>query len=417
MEHTLALFILSAGLGFIMACAVGANDVANAMGTSVGSKVLTLKQAIILAAIFESLGACLASGQVTNTLRGGLIHSELFQGHLDWLLMGMLSALMASSIWLVIATAFGWPVSTTHTIVGAILGFSAIVFGVEYVQWKMIAQVVLSWVVTPMIAMFIAAGVFYTSDRIVFQQSKPKQSIHSMGAFYVFWVTALISVISLQYGLPTLGCYVSMAKVFWISLGLASLCALVSVYFIKRLIQKSQYKASDHFKGLERIFSLLTIFTACAMAFAHGSNDVANAIAPLVEINAILTHGANYQQAQIIPFWIIGMGAIGVSLGLGLYGYRVMETVGSKITHLTPSRGFSAQLATATTVIIASAIGFPVSTTQVLVGAILGVGLARGIESIDLTVVKSIAISWVITLPAGALLSVLSYYLLRIIFH
>lgn len=415
MIHGDIFIILATCFGFIMAWGVGANDVANAMGTSVGSKALTLAQAIIVAAVFETLGALLAGGQVTQTIRGQIIEAQLFVNHGDLLIFGMLASLLAAGTWLIVASSFGWPVSTTHSIVGAVIGFGLVAMGVDAIHWYKTVNIALSWVVTPIIAGVIAFLLFRSVQYLIFDSVNPVRNAKRYVPWYIFLVFLVLSLVTLLNGLSHVGLH--LAK--WQSIGLAIVVSITVMLVGKLLLRRIVPKTSERidFNKLEKVFGVLMLFTACAMAFAHGSNDVANAIGPLAAIVGIVENGGAVLGHAPVPFWIMVIGAVGIVIGLATYGYRVIATVGGDITQLTPSRGFAAQLATASTVVIASGMGLPISTTQTLVGAVLGVGFARGIGALNLSVIRNIFMSWIITLPAGAVLAILYYQLIRLVFH
>ncbi len=413
MLHATLFITLAVVFGFFMAWGVGANDVANAMGTSVGSKALTLTKAIIVAAIFEALGALLAGGQVTSTIRSKIIDVHLFAHDPTLLIYGMLAALLAAGTWLLVATYFGWPVSTTHTIVGAVIGFALIEFGVHAIHWRQVINIVLSWIVTPLIAGALAYLLFKSVQWLIFNSACPIKMAQRYVPCYIFLMTLVLSLVTLLKGLQHLHLHITNFTGAMIAIGL-SLVMMVLSWFLLRRFKVPKTHTATNYRQLEKMFAILMIFTACAMAFAHGSNDVANAIGPVAAVVAIVQQGASQIiETAPIPFWILLVGALGIVLGLVTFGYRVIATVGSHITELTPSRGFAAELATAATVVVASGLGLPISTTQTLVGAILGVGYARGIAALNLAVVRNIFMSWIITLPAGALFAIFYYHLLR----
>jgi PiT family inorganic phosphate transporter len=412
MPHAEFYIILAAIFGLFMAWGVGANDVANAMGTSVGSGAITIRQAIIIAIIFEAMGAMLAGGQVTDTIRSQIIDIQYFQNTPRLFIFGMLAALLASGTWLLIASWRGWPVSTTHSIVGAVIGFGLVASGADSVHWSKCINIALSWVVTPIIAGIVSFLLFRSVQTLIFESKKPTHSAKFYLPAYVFLSIIVLALVTLFSGLNHLGIAISFSQAIWISVLISLIAAIIGRILLQRFHNLRDTQKTPNFAQLEKVFGILMIFTACTMAFAHGSNDVANAIGPLAAIVTI-AHGAILNTHSPIPFWVMGLGAFGIMLGLATYGYRVIATIGHEITQLTPSRGFAAQLATASTVLVSSGIGLPISTTQTLVGAVLGVGIARGIGAINLTVVGSIFVSWVITLPAGALLSIVYYFVLK----
>jgi len=409
------LLILAILFGFFMAWGVGANDVANAMGTSVGSKAITIKQAILIAMVFEFAGAYLAGGEVTSTIRKGIIDPAAIEGSPELLVYGMMSALLAAGIWLLVATMLGWPVSTTHTIVGAIVGFAAVGISVDAVAWGKVGSIVSSWVVSPLLAGSMSFLLYMSVRRFIFGSKDPYLAAKRLVPVYMFMVGFIVSMVTMVKGLKHVGLEVTFEQALLYASGVSLfLTALGSLALtrIKRVSESAQHNVVT----VERIFGVLMIFTACSMAFAHGSNDVANAIGPLAAINGIVESGGIIGQKSAMPSWILFLGGAGIVVGLATYGYKVIRTIGTQITELTPSSGFAAELAAATTVVLASGYSLPVSTTHTLVGGVLGVGLARGIAALNLRVVGTIFVSWLVTLPAGALLSIIFFYFFKWIF-
>lgn len=408
--------VLAIVFGFYMTWGIGANDVANAMGTSVGSGAITVKQAILIAAIFEFAGAFIAGGQVTSTIRKGIIDPEPLVGSPELLVYGMLASLLAAAIWLMVATTRGWPVSTTHSIVGAIVGFAIVGIGVDAVQWPKIGKIAASWVVSPVVGGFIAFVLMLSIRELILDADHPFRSAKRWGPAYVFLVGWIISLVTLFKGLKHLDLHLNT----WQSLASATVIGLIVAFIGKLMINRVKVDANAergyHFASVERVFVPMMIFTACAMAFAHGSNDVANGIGPMAAVVSIIESGGKVVQKASLPLWILALGGLGIVVGLATLGYRVMQTIGTRITELTPTRGYCATLAAASTVVIASKTGLPVSTTQIAVGAVMGVGLARGIGAVDLRVVGNIFLSWVVTLPAGALLAAAIFYLFKLVF-
>jgi PiT family inorganic phosphate transporter len=416
-EYGQILLILACVFGFFMAWGVGANDVANAMGTSVGSRALTVKQAIIIAMIFEFAGAYLAGGEVTSTIRKGIIDPALLSGSPEVLIFGMLSALLAAGIWLLIASSFGWPVSTTHSIVGAIVGFAAVGVGVDAVQWNKVMTIVASWVISPMLAGTIAFLLMQSVQKLILNSAEPFAMAKKYVPVYMLYTGFMIAMVSLMKGLKHIGLEVSVGQSMIYALIFGLIVALIGRYLLKRIQPDPDAEKHNRFGNVERIFAVLMIFTACAMAFAHGSNDVANAVGPLAAVVGTVQSGGEVLQKTTMPPWILLLGGAGIVIGLITLGYRVIATVGKKITELTPTRGFAAELSAATTVVLASGIGIPVSTTHTLVGAVLGVGLTRGIGAINLRAVASIFMSWLVTLPVGAALAIIFFYMFKGIFQ
>jgi len=415
-EYGNVLLITACLFGFFMAWGVGANDVANAMGTSVGSKALTIKQAILIAMIFEFAGAYLAGGEVTSTIRKGIIDPSILADTPELLVFGMMSSLLAAGIWLMVATSFGWPVSTTHSIVGALVGFAAVGISPDAVSWGKVGKIVASWVVSPVTSGIIAFFLFRTVQGLILSKKHPFRAAKRVVPYYIFLVGFIIAMVTLLKGLKHIGLEIDFVEsVLWsVAFGIATM--LIGVVLLRRIQVEAGDDDDFHFASVERVFAVLMMFTACAMAFAHGSNDVANAIGPLAAISGIISSGGEVAQKSAMPAWILLLGAVGIVAGLAMYGHKVIATIGNNITELTPSRGFAATLAAATTVVIASGTGLPISTTHTLVGGVLGVGLARGIGALNLRVIGSIFMSWVVTLPAGAALSIMFFFMLKGIF-
>jgi PiT family inorganic phosphate transporter len=418
--------MIAAAVGFFMAWGIGANDVANAMGTSVGSKALTIKQAIIIAMIFEFAGAYLAGGEVTSTIRKGIIDPGQFVDIPELLVFGMISALLAAATWLLVASILGWPVSTTHSIVGAIIGFAAIGVSPDTVAWGKVGGIVGSWIITPLISGVIAFIIFNSAQKLIFDTDKPLEQAKRYVPFYMFLAGFVLSLVTIKKGLKhigldniNLGFYnfeIGGAGGYYLAIIVAVVVAIIGKYFISRLNFDAKADKTTHYANVEKVFAVLMVVTACCMAFAHGSNDVANAIGPLAAVVSIVDNGGEIAKKAALVWWILPLGGLGIVAGLALFGHRVIATIGKGITHLTPSRGFAAELAAACTVVIASGAGLPISTTQTLVGAVLGVGMARGIAAINLGVVRNIVISWVITLPIGAGLSIIFFWIMKAIF-
>lgn len=459
------LFILVIIAGAYMAWNIGANDVANAMGTSVGSGALTLKQAVIIAAILEFSGAFFFGSHVSETIQNGIIDSSIFQNP-QQLVVGMLSALLASGIWLQLASYYGWPISTTHSIVGGVVGFGAAIGGIGAVYWDNVAYIATSWVMSPLMGGVISYGIFEFLRRKIFYAPDPVFAAKRLTPPIVFFVVFVLSLIMLYKGLTHLDLDISLAQTIAIGTILATICATLSHFLLKRVsspktetndseyhpevsnqLEKArrhllqvqaasrgavQYQASEileeikilseslkhkeekgkesiEYAIVEKIFSYLQIISACLMAFSHGANDVANAIGPLSAAINILSTGVISQTAAI-PTWALGLGGLGIVLGLATWGWRVIETIGKKITELTPTRGFSAEFGASLTILLASRLGLPISTTHTLVGAVIGVALARGMEALDLRTTRYIVISWIVTVPAGAFLCVGIFY-------
>ncbi len=402
---------IAAGLALYMAWTIGANDVANAMGTSVGSGALTLRRAVIVAAVFEFSGAFFAGGFVTDTVRKGILDIEVAALNQDLIVYGMLGSMASAATLLLTATRWGLPVSTTHAIVGAIVGFGAVGMGLDGVVWGKVAQIAISWVISPILGGAFAFAIFHLIRSLILDREDPVDAAKRVGPFFFFAVLFVIGLLTLFKGLKNLQRDIDFGEALLLAtlLGLAG--AVVGRFFLQR-VKKREETERERFRNVERVFVVLVVLTACAVAFAHGSNDVANAIGPLAAVINI-TQGAVLASKAPVQPWMLIVGGVGIVFGLATWGYRVMETIGRKITELTPSRAFAAQLGAAVTIVLASRLGIPVSTTHILVGSVLGVGLARGIGALDLRVVGQILASWVATLPIAAVLSILFFYFFK----
>lgn len=412
MDSEIVYVALAAAFGLFMAWGIGANDVANAMATSVGSKVLTIRKAILVAAVFEFLGAVLAGGEVTSTIRNGIVDPADLSDTPRLLIYGMLAALLAAGVWLLIASHKGWPVSTTHSIVGAIVGFAAVGIGVDAVQWGKVGTIVMSWIVSPLVAGTLAYLIFVSVQRLILGHPDPLARAKRYVPVYMFLAAFTVTLVTILKGLAHVGLEVSAAFSYLLASSIAIVVAGIGAVAIRRIEPDRKLEKKQHFYTVERVFGVLMIVTACSMAFAHGSNDVANAIGPLAAVISVADTGLVTSNSAV-PTWVLVLGGCGIVIGLATFGRKVIATVGERITQLTPSRGFAAELAAASTIVVASGTGMPISTTHTLVGAVLGVGMARGIEAIDLRVVSRIFASWLVTVPAGALLAIVFFFGLR----
>ena len=370
----LAILIIASVIGFFMAYGIGANDVANAMGTSVGSKAITLKQAIIIAAIFEFLGAYLAGGEVTSTIRKGIVDPQIYADNVNIFIIGMLSSLLAAGTWLYLASINGWPVSTTHSIVGAIVGFVLISKGASYVSWDTVTEIASSWVTSPIISGVFAFLLYLSARKLILERTNPIQASISIIPIYSFFVTVVISLVTARKGLKHVGINWTDNEIYLFTIILSLLVSIITAIFLNKNVSKIKSN------GVESAFAILMVVTACAMAFAHGSNDVANAIGPVAAIISVVNSNDLSSTAPINPAVLL-LGGAGIVFGLATLGYKVIKTVGEKITKLTPSLGFSAEMAAASTVVFASYLGFPISTTHTLIGGVIGVGLANGAKT------------------------------------
>jgi len=464
LPHGAILLALGIVFGFYMAWSIGANDVANAMGTSVGSGALTLKQAVVVAAFMEFAGAVLVGAHVSETVRNGMFDPTQFDP--ASLAFGFLAALLAAAVWLQAATYFGWPVSTTHSIVGSVIGVGSLVGGTHAIKWAKVAGIAASWVVSPLCGGIVAFLLLKLIHRTVIDRKRPLERIYKFIPYMIFYVAFVLTLVMVWKGLKNLHLNLSLGQAIIVAFLSASAWSALSLLWVKRLRVKHEkerrergveleddapegipfvpkeyrglpepktvlrpplapgseqpakrweYRRQFEFEKVEGVFAALMLVSACFLAFAHGANDVANAIGPLAAIVAIVKAGVVSLKTPV-PVWTLMLGAAGIVVGLATWGYKVIETIGRKITHLTPSRGFAANIGAATTIVFASRMGLPISTTHTLVGAVLGIGLARGIEYLNLRMVRDIVISWLITVPAGAGLAVVFFYLLKAIF-
>ncbi len=414
--HGTILVILAVIFGLYMTWGVGANDLANAMGTSVGAGAVTVKQAVAIAIVFEFAGAVLAGGNVTKTIRKGIIDPTTITATPEILVYGMLASLLAAAVWLMIASVKGWPVSTTHSIVGALVGFALVGIGPGAINWVKIGKIVASWVISPAIGGTLSFLLVMSTRKLIFDTDNPLKNAKRYAPAYIFLVGFVISLVTLFKGLKHLNIDLSALQSFGIAICIGLITGFTGWLFVRKVKEDVEADRDFHFASVEKVFTPMMLFTACSMAFAHGSNDVANGIGPLAAVISIVKSGGEVMQTSAMPSWILMVGGAGIVAGLITLGYRVMLTVGTKITELTPSRGFCAELAAASTVVLASRTGLPVSTTHILVGSVLGVGMARGIGALDLRVVMNIIVSWLVTLPAGAILAMGFFFFLKGIF-
>ena len=403
MELTTIVLAVAAIAGLYMAWNIGANDVANAMGTSVGSGALTLRGAILVAATFEFGGAMLVGGTVTQTIRKGIVDLTAFGGDPMVIAVGMTCCLLAAALWLNIATYAGWPVSTTHSIVGAVVGFGLIAGGFDVVNWSVMAKIVASWIVSPVLGGFLGFFGFRFIKRRILNVDRPLLALRGWGPIMIFPIFGILTLSVLFKGLKPLELDLALGPALGIALAVGLLASIVSVPLLGRFTRIASEDKDEHTHHAERVFLVLQVFTACFVAFAHGSNDVANAVGPMAAVFGATSGALGAKVA--VPYRVLLIGAVGIVIGLATYGYKIMATVGKKITELTPSRGFAAEFGAATTIVLASKLGLPVSTTHTLVGAVIGVGFARGIGAINTKVVNGIIASWLITVPFTAILA------------
>lgn len=413
-----ALLLLLVCTGFYTAWNIGANDVANAMGTSVGSGALSLKRAVWIAACLEFFGAFFFGSHVSKTIQSGLIDPDFFANQPYLLVYGMLASLGAAGVWLHVASYLGQPVSTTHSIVGALVGFGLVAGGWEAIYWTNIGQIALSWILSPLLGGLTGYYLFSFLRKHIFYALDPLKAMYRLTPLLVFLVSTVLAAIAIFEGLYHLHRDFSMIWSLAAVLGLALASTLVAWWYCTSASKKLRFEESHaEYAKVESLFSYLQIVSACMMAFAHGANDVANAIGPLSAAVEVMRSGVVSLENAIVPSWALALGGAGIVVGLATWGWRVIETIGKKITELTPSRGFAAEFSTALTILLASRLGMPVSTTHTLVGAVIGVGFARGLESVNLITMREIMISWLVTVPVGAGIAVALYYPIQWVFR
>ena len=400
--------VLAVSACIYMACNIGANDVANAMGTSVGSGSLTFKQAIYIAAIAEFAGAFFVGGHVSDTIRKGMLDPTIFSETPIILVYGMIAALLSAALWLNIASYLAWPVSTTHSIVGAVVGFGIMAGGMNAINWIKVWSVVMSWVVSPLMGGLVAFLLFRFLTNQVFRRRNPLLYAKRILPYMVFLVCVILANAMFYKGLKNLHLNFSFPEAILYSFIVGAIGFFIAKPLSKKIPDVPRKEIHKQLEATENIFKYLQITTAFYIAFAHGSNDVANAVGPLAAVFSILKSGT-VEMKVAMPTWILALGGGFIVFGLLVWGRRVMETIGKKITEITPSRGFCATFAAATVVLICSKMGLPVSTTHTLVGSVIGVGLARGLPTLNLGIVKEIVMSWLATVPFTALLAAILF--------
>ncbi len=415
MDYSILFLIIAVTLCFLMTWGVGANDLANVMSTTMGSKAVTVKQAMLIAVIFEFAGAFLGGNGVTETMRDGIINTSQLSDQPLILIEGMLGVLLACTIWMNLASYFGVPVSITNALVGSMVGFGSVVLGSDAIHWSQVSHIAIGWVTSPLIAGITAYALFSTIQQAIFVQSDPLAKAKLYVPIYLFLIGSILSFITVFKGLHHFNIHLNIRQSLAVTLATSVVITIIGMVFIRKMPERANMRRRECFLQAEKYFAILMAMTACAMVFAHGSNDVALAVGPLSIVYSLVMQAHQPISALNYPSWIILLGCVGVVSGLLMYGRRVIETVGSSITALTPSRAFAATLAAATTVVVATSIGIPVSATQTLVGAVLGVGLARGIGALNLLVIRNIFTSWILTLPAASLLTIISYKVLHLL--
>jgi len=395
------IIVLAIFAGLYMAWSIGSNDVANSMATAVGAKAITLKQALIIASILNFTGAILVGTHVTDTIKNRIVDVSSMSQHS--ILLGFLAALLSAAFFVTLSTWKELPVSTTHAVVGGIAGFGLIQGGMNAIQWKEIGMVVSSWVISPIVGGIISFIIFKLIAKSIFSSKEPIKSAKNLSPFFV---GLTIFIITLSIFMKTrAGEFLNedIKKILLVSLFAAVISSIIGYFLIKKVKEKGR-----DYGIIEKIFRKLQVMTSCYVAFSHGANDVANAAAPVAVVLSLAWH-------HVDTIYILALGGFGIALGILTWGHKVISTVGSKITSLTNTRGFSIDFAVATVVLTASKLGLPISTSHTVVGAVIGVGLARGLEAVDLSIVKKIIYAWLFTLPASMIVSILIYMGLSII--
>jgi PiT family inorganic phosphate transporter len=413
-----AIVLALAGIvGLYMAANIGANDLANAMGTSVGSGALTLKQAVVISIVANLLGAVLAGGHVTNTISKGMINPDLLAGAPDKFMLGMFAALLAGGIWVHLATVMGLPVSTTHSIVGAVVGFGILSVGFGAISWGKVIAIAVSWIVSPVAGALFAGAIYYLIREKILESDAPEIVAMRWAPYLIGFVLVVIILSFIFKGLKNLHLDLGFGHALFIALPCGAAGGVVGGLWLRSLLYRWEgQKDKQYFTSpLQAFFAYLQVLTASYVAFAHGANDVANAIGPLAAIFSVVKTKSVAMQVEV-PIWMLAIGGVAVGGGLLAFGTRVMETIGGKITEMTPVRGFCAQFGAASTILLCSRLGLPVSTTHVLVGAVVGVGFMRGMGFLDMRLLRNIASSWVVTLPFTVILAMILYKLLILLF-
>ncbi len=410
----LIVILLAAAFGFYMAWNIGANDVANAMGTSVGARSLSFRQAIIVAAIFEFAGAMLVGNHVSLTVAKGIVNPLDYSKQAMVFAYGMLATLLSAALWVNMATKLGMPVSTTHSIVGGVIGFGVATHGLSSIEWGKVVTIVLSWIVSPISGGIISFIIFMFISKKILGHDKPVVAAKKYAPSLAFSVSIILVFSMLYKGLKNLHLNFSFFHSLIIAFVVSAIFYLVIYRIVTNIPVDTTLPYKRRFPQVERVFAMLQVITASYMAFSHGANDVANSVGPLM--GAVYAIKLTSHQYLSMPIWVLSVGAVGIVTGLSMYGYKVILVVGRKITDMTPSRGFAAEFGAATTVLVCSKMGLPISTTHTLVGSVIGVGLARGIDALNLKILKDIVISWLLTLPIAAVLSATIFFALNGLF-
>jgi PiT family inorganic phosphate transporter len=420
---------MAIAFGFYMAWSIGANDAANAMGTSVGSKAVSFREAVIIAAIFEFAGAMIAGGGVADTMRSGIVDPALFAdptlfpagNGAELFIWGMMASLISAALWLHIAAYLGWPVSTTHSIVGAITGFGAVSVGIANVEWLKLLTIAASWLTSPLLGGVLSFIIFLVIRKAILDAKNANLGLRLVSPILAMPVFMTLTLVLFTKGLKKLhGTFaeygIGNIEMIGISALVGVLSSLVLAFAIRKIHIAADESSESKYAKIEKVFRYLQVITACFVAFAHGSNDVANSIGPVAAIVGTLETMDMTAGKVPIPSWVLLLGAVGIVVGLATYGYRVIETIGTKITEITPTRGFAAEFGAASTILIGSHFGIPLSTTHTVVGSVIGVGFARGMNALNLKIIINILKSWLYTIPFCAILTIILYYLFTAIF-
>ncbi|QED30394.1 inorganic phosphate transporter [Microvenator marinus] len=420
---------MAIAFGFYMAWSIGANDAANAMGTSVGSKAVSFREAVIIAAIFEFAGAMIAGGGVADTMRSGIVDPALFAdptlfpagNGAELFIWGMMASLISAALWLHIAAYLGWPVSTTHSIVGAITGFGAVSVGIANVEWLKLLTIAASWLTSPLLGGVLSFIIFLVIRKAILDAKNANLGLRLVSPILAMPVFMTLTLVLFTKGLKKLhGTFaeygIGNIEMIGISALVGVLSSLVLAFAIRKIHIAADESSESKYAKIEKVFRYLQVITACFVAFAHGSNDVANSIGPVAAIVGTLETMDMTAGKVPIPSWVLLLGAVGIVVGLATYGYRVIETIGTKITEITPTRGFAAEFGAASTILIGSHFGIPLSTTHTVVGSVIGVGFARGMNALNLKIIINILKSWLYTIPFCGILTIILYYLFTAIF-
>jgi PiT family inorganic phosphate transporter len=417
MEYGLIFIIIACTVGLLMTWGIGANDLANIVSPGLGAKAITVRQAMFIAVVFEIAGAFFGGTQVTETIRGGIIDSQLLAHTPQLLIYAMLSVLLAGAVWINVASYMGMPVSITNAVIGALVGVGAIALGVHAVHWQTVGFIAISWISSPTIAGIISFLLFNSIRRSILGEEHPLEAAKRYVPIYLTIVGIVLAFMVVIKGFKHFSIHLSAWQTMLIVIFTTLVILLIGFIAMRNIFAKAKINRHMQFTYIEGMFSILMAFTACAMVFAHGSNDVAIAVGPIAGIiSLVMSNGAGILLDGKIVSGMMFFGCVGVILGLFMYGRKVIATVGHSITTLTPSRAFAATLAAASAVVVSTSTGIPVSATQTLVGAVFGVGLARGIDALNLNVIRNIFLSWVITIPAAAALATGFFYGLRWVF-